>query len=130
MIKEIKGSLLLSINKGRTRIEVEDEKGNVTFLEIHLDSIQFNELMAGHYVKCTLNLRGLEKVGKVHENKTFEFELPEELIGYNVDRNLIYQHALKVAPKGWEPDNYFGSQSSFFQKDGNNFARTVIRRWV
>lgn len=30
----------------------------------------------------------------------------------------------------WVSDNYFQSQDSFFSKDGKNYARAVIRRWV
>jgi hypothetical protein len=29
----------------------------------------------------------------------------------------------------WLPENTYGSQDSFFSKEGKYFARTVIRRW-
>ena len=31
---------------------------------------------------------------------------------------------------GWIADAYFGSQNSFFKKDGKQYARATIRRWL
>ena len=71
----------------------------------------------------------MKKIGKKHENKYFEFE-----IAYSKskeDLTLACNEALfQQGMHEWEADNYYGSQNSFFSKDGKDYARVVIRRWV
>jgi hypothetical protein len=74
---------------------------------------------------CQFSVIGLEKIGKRHQHKTFEFPIP-------VGRNKIKAREIvsSICPEGWVPDKEFNSQDSFFIKDGEYWARTIIRRWV
>ena len=64
------------------------------------------------------------------ENKTFEFKIPND-IGYGENRKAIaIQTAKHKCPIGWTPDEGFSSQGSFFSKNGQDYAKTTIRRWV
>jgi len=49
---------------------------------------------------------------------------------YDNRKEVARGEALRVAPKGWEPSLSFGSQGSFFRRDGNEWASTIVSRWV
>lgn len=78
-------------------------------------------------VDCKINKTNLENFGKKMEHKTLEFKIP--CSGSKQKENAI-KKVSEICPDGWEPDNYFNSQDSFFTKDGECFARCTIRRWV
>jgi hypothetical protein len=72
---------------------------------------------------------GLDRVGKKMEWKELVFTMPEN-VGYKERDKIAYEQALKSVPEGWVVSNYFGSQGTFFVKDGKSFGRATIRRWV
>jgi hypothetical protein len=113
------------------RIEIEDDEAAARFLEIDISLEEFAQAVTGLSIRpCVGVVRGLERVGKKHEHKQFEFEIPSEG-KYERDNKEIARKAVeKVCPKGWIPDTSFNSQHTFFEKDGKMFARTTIRRWV
>ena len=81
---------------------------------------------------CEFITRGLDVIGKRHEWETFEFMIPENVLvldksGY---AERLANHANTLLSDGWEAEGYFGSQNSFFTKDGKNWARCTIRRYV
>lgn len=81
----------------------------------------------GH-VDCEIETRGMEHVGKKLETDTLELPmLPDSNRG---DKEAAIAAAKRWCPQGWTPDLCFGSQNSFFQRDGKLWARTTIRRWV
>jgi hypothetical protein len=77
-----------------------------------------------------LEVNGLDKVGKKHENKTYEFEIGDI---DKRDEERLWLAAIRSLGKDdlheWTPDKYFRSQNTFFQKDGKNYARCTIRSW-
>jgi hypothetical protein len=123
----------VSIQREGTAIHVKDYNANVTLATIHLTPQQLNDCLSGlGYVPCEIEIKALDKVGKTHECKAFEFEMP--LITSTNDRKAIAVDAVNALldnnAEGWIPDRYFGSQDSFFKKDGKDYARCTIRRWV
>lgn len=73
---------------------------------------------------------GLDRVGKRLEIRHIEFPIPTNA-GYGERRKRIaISEAARHTPDGWSADTYFGAQDSFFCKNGEDWARTTIRRWV
>lgn len=77
-------------------------------------------------IPVNIATKGLDKVGKYRHIKTIEFEI-------NSDTPSRYDAAMKEyvkhCPDGWELWGRFGSQNSFFTKDGKTYARTTIVSW-
>ena len=127
---ELQGKISVFINREQTDIEVTDESANVTFLRITLTPEQLSAALSRQMrVECKIKVVGIDKIGKKHENKTFEFEIPSNLSSsrHEIELQKIAQSLLK---DGWVADKYFSSQNSFFKKDGVQYARCTIRRWV
>lgn len=135
---ELKGSVTSSIRDGKVILEIQDKKSSITFLELTLDGNDFLRMLNGlAFVEADLVMRGVEKVGRVHEHKHFVFEYTEE---WNRFRNgdfhkMLYDLGTKLINEqypgeGWQLDSYFNSQKSLFQKEGKHFARAIARRWV
>jgi hypothetical protein len=127
---ELKGKISILINREYTDIEIEDDLANVTFLKVRLTPEQLSMVLSRlACVDCKLDVHGLEKVGKRHECKTFEFEITYSKS--KQDLVLACNEALFLqGMHGWVSDNHFNSQNSFFKKDGRDWARCTIRRWV
>jgi len=128
---KIDGDITILVNDNGATIEITDRNANTTFAKAELTAKQWCQALSrlGH-TRCKLNVYGLDNVGKKHERKDFEFELPESLQDWDRDHELVADYAGKHAPKGWKADRYFGSQTSFFDKDGRRWARCSIRRWI
>lgn len=119
------------INKDETTIEVDDAISNTKFLIIKLTPEQLcSALSRLSHVECEAEVSGLEKLGKTHENKYFEFEIPDSLRSSSKENELWEIAVNLLKSTEWKPDKYFASQNSFFRKDGKQYARCTIRRWV
>lgn len=131
----MKGKITILINRDSTTIELADEKSGVRFVEITLTPEQLSESLSRmSMTDCEFITRGLDVIGKQHENKTFEFKIPDTL-NSNRYRNKsadsqLADYADTLLSDGWKAEGYFGSQNSFFNKDGENWARCTIRRYV
>lgn len=130
----IQGKLTISRVHSNTEdnyIEVRlcDPDAAIEFVTAKLSLADFASALTGlGRVPCELETRGLENVGKKLVTKTLEFPmLPDSDSG---DKEAAIAAAKLRCPQGWTPDLYFGSQSSFFQRDGEPWARTTVRRWV
>jgi hypothetical protein len=126
-IKNAKFTML--INGDKTTINIKDSDAAITFVKLELSPEQLCQAMSRLVnVDCEIDVYGLDLVGKKHETKTFEFQLPEKSF-YN--KKIAWETAQKLCPKGWTPENYFGSQNSFFHNENDEiWARCTIRRWV
>lgn len=134
---KIKGNISILIGREVTRIEIKDSDAATHFLEIQLNPDQLARILSRESrVECEMDVRGLDRIGKKHENESFVFEIPEEInaISRHHNRDLynknLKDHAQTLLSDGWIADGYFGSQGSFFEKDGKKWARTTIRRWI
>ena len=125
------GRITILVDENGCKIEIKDNDANVTMVRVNLTVEQFCQAMGrlGN-TKCEkLEVFGLDKIGKKMENKHFEFPFDRKC-EWSERGEVAYEEALKVCPEGWYPDKYFGSQNSFFIKDGQEYARVIIRRWV
>lgn len=129
ILKEAGISILTSEEK--VTIEIEDMGSITKFVKVTMTPEQFTQALSRlSNTKCSVEVRGLHKVGKRHEHKEFTFEVPSGL-GFGRDRDKRFLPILmRKCPEGWEPDTHFGSQNSFFSEGTKNYARTIIRRWV
>lgn len=113
---ELKGKISILINREYTDIEIEDDLTNVTFVKIRLTPEQLSAALSRlACVDCKLDVRGLDKVGKKHECKTFEFEITYS----KTKEDLVLACNEALFAQGiheWVSDNYFQSRSSFFLK--------------
>jgi hypothetical protein len=127
---KIKGRITILVDAKGARIEIEDEKASVQFLRINLTAEQFTACLGRlAMVPCEMHINGIEKVGKQHENTSFEFAISEA--EYKNRNEVVLQAAAQSQLKdGWIADSYFGSQGSFFKKGDQWFARVTIRRWL
>jgi len=109
-------------------LEVEDREANVLFLRLKMSLGEFANVITNRTGQGTADVRGLECIGKVHQCKTFVFELPKdsEFRSKEAAREAVQE----ACPEGWTPDTCFNSQSSFFREGDKQYARTFIRRWV
>ncbi len=112
------------------RIEVIDHEANLTFCQVELTAEQMANALSGlAYCQAKVEVGGLDKVGLRMEHETLEFPLPEGTKYRNV-KEVAVEQVKYFCPDGWEADLWFSSQGSFFRLNGQEFARTTIRRWV
>ena len=127
---KIKGNISILINQDYTTIELRDENAAVNFLSITLSPEQLSSVLSRlAQVKCDIDLKNIEVVGKKHEHNSFEFEIPKELASSSKAKEL-HEIAQSKLIDGWVADSYFASQGTFFEKDSKQYARCTIRRWV
>ena len=111
-------------------IEIRDNDAATIFCKIELDAKQFVAALGrlSNVEAKSMEVFNLDRVGKKHEHKKLEFEIPES--GYDGRKEIAIKTAKEKCPEGWIPDLYFGSQDSFFMKDGKEYARCIIRRYI
>lgn len=134
---KLEGRITFLIQHDRTILEIEDDNASTTFLKAELTPEQTIDILSHRgKVECKLDVRGLDKVGKKHENKDFVFEIPKDLLGVSFHSEKLEElkiHAQKLLDEqgdDWVSDGYFNSQNSFFTKDKKEYARVTIRRWI
>ncbi len=130
---------ILPQSDGTVRFELEDQTSNTTFLRFEMDAKDFVAALS-RLSNCPIkeaNVYELEKLNKQHECQKFEFTIPSDLGDERpTDRELekacefAIQCSVDKIGCGWVADKYYGSQDSFFTKNGVKCARVTIRRWV
>ena len=127
---KLQGRITLLIDSDETRIEIEDDNANTRFCKIILDPTQTIKLLSRQAsVKCELEVKGIDRIGKTHENKDFEFPV----ITDTSQGGLMHDCNIALFNDGmneWVSDHYYNSQNTLFKKDEKQWARTTIRRWV
>jgi len=115
------------------KISIEDVRAAAGFCVVELPLADFARAVTGHVVRGEVTVAGLERVGKKMEHRPFSFPLNRSAaLVYGEDREKVACEAIKQhLPEGWQSDDYFRSQDSFYTtEDGKLWARTTIRRWV
>lgn len=127
---KLEGQISIRIEREYTSIEVRDDNACVTFLEVRLTPEQLSSALSRiANTDCSIELQGLEKIGKKHENKTFEF--PVKYSDEQSDLELACNESLfEQGLYEWKSDQYYRSQNSFFKKGNEKWARVTIRRWI
>ena len=110
-------------------ITIVDDFSHGTLCRLKLTLEEFTRLLTGEsFSDIDAELGDVETLGKVREQETFEFKVCDGS-AYTGLKDLAIAEGLKVCPKGWRLSTYFGSQSSFFSKDGDTWARTSIYKY-
>ena len=110
-------------------ITIKDTNSVIDFIELEIDYVNFTEAITGlAYSECKFETRLLDKVGKKRIIDNFEFEMDNPKLSRS--KEFAIEKVKKICPIGWECSTYFGSQDSFFDRDGKSFARTKIMKWV
>lgn len=127
----INGDITFLVNREYTAIEIRDRDANTTFVKIELSPQQLSTILSRQgNVHCDIEVRALDRVGKRHENQTFEFEVPENMKASSDNADELANHADTLLSGGWKADRHFGSQNSFFKQGGKQYARVTIRRYI
>lgn len=127
-LKDPKISIL--IGSESTTIEIKDFTSSITFVKVTLSPEQLSQALSRlSYTSCECEVRDLALIGKRMEHKKHQFEIPNDL-PYSLRSEVLPQLIKETLPEGWQSDDYFNSQDTFFKKDGKEYAQTTIRRWV
>jgi hypothetical protein len=127
---KLQGKITMLVNTDYTTIQIEDSISSTLFCEVTLSPEQLSAILSRlACVSCELELHGLEKIGKTHECKTFEFEISEKEYK-DRDSVVLKAKADSLLKDEWVAEDYFNSQNSFFKKEKKQYARCTIRRWV
>lgn len=130
-MKIIDGRITVLINKDYTTIELHDTLSGGKFAQIKLSPEQLSSALSRlSHTKCEIELHGLDRLNKKMEWQKLVFEIGNVNRFEKDAKSKIFEKGLLACPEGWELDNYFDSQDSFFEKDGIKYARATIRRWV
>lgn len=125
-------SITILINRDCAIIELHDHASGITFLNLQLTPAQLTSALSrlSRTPVESMEVKDLDKLNKKMEVQQHEFEIPDYGYQYRQHLDDIKRLAIQTCPEGWQPDEYYGSQNSFFEKDGKRYARVVIRRWV
>ena len=115
-------------------ISIEDRDASITFAEVELTAVDFADLLASRSDRpCKITVRNLKNVGKTMERgEQLVFVVPKDMrYERSSDRkDDLIKLAEEACPEGWLFSSYFGSQDSFFSKDGVTYAQTNTYRWI
>lgn len=129
-----KGGISIYVSGEGTTIEIKDGNAATTFCKVHLTPEQLSLALSRlSNTPCSIEVGGLDRVGKTHENENFTFEIPKDLRSSSKTRELtiLCNKALRDRNMTeWITDGYFSSQNTFSEKDGKIYASTTIRRWI
>ena len=112
------------------KITIKDVDAASEVITLELSYEAFTQAITGlSLVSCDMTLGDLEVVGRVREQSSLIFEIPEGARSSKGKSDIIKAAAL-ATPNGWTPPTYFGSQNSFFKKGGVEYATGLMLRWV
>jgi len=134
----------IKINRACLSINIDSERDNVKikftddisfndFFEATISSKRFIQALGRlAYVPCEeAYLSGVDILNKEALRKRVSVEIPEDLSLYSKDsKEKLEKICKKRCPKGWIPDLYFDSKSSFTKKNGKYFVNFAIRKYV
>lgn len=124
------GRITFLVGHDSTTIELIDNEANTTFARVTLTPGQLSQALSRlAYTECEIDIRGLKKVGKKRISERLEFPLTGHDYGKDRKEKAIAE-AKRLCPVGWTPSLHFGSQTSFFNKGGEAWARTTILKWI
>ena len=68
------GRITILVSKEQTRIEIKDNDASITFVRIEITPVQLSQALSRlSFVRCDMEVVGLDKIGKKMENKDFKF---------------------------------------------------------
>ena len=131
MLKDIKGkiTILFHSERGMT-IEIQDAESGLHIMDINVPSSDNVVAVLSRLacVPCDCRILQTDNIGKTRINGNLEFEMPEH--DYLNRKEIASIQADIECPEGWEVNKYFNSQDSFFTKDGKEYARCHMVKYV
>jgi hypothetical protein len=126
--KNVEVKVSLRVNETGARLVLEGRESGLRIAEVSIDPDNFLNMLGGLCnVSGSAEFYSPDKIGLTQEHKKFEFLLPEH--NYRNKEQVAQGELKRVCPEGWEPDEHFNSQGSFFEKGDEKWARITIRRW-
>lgn len=128
-MEKLEGKVTISKNSsGKVYLSVEDNNSGIKFVEVELSMKDFADAMFGlAFRPCKYITRGLDKLGKQYISEEYIFEIE----GYgNKEAARKIAQTLSEQDPTWDYSTYFGSQGSFFSKDGKQFAKTTRFKYI
>jgi hypothetical protein len=125
-------SILADAEDKTVEIELQDEKSISTRITINIPYDVFLTALGSRRVGqiCNVVFRKIEHLGKTRKHSDLTFKISDKGMYGDERKELAKKIAQEVCPDGWEPSLHFGSQNSFFYKDGELWGHTTIFRWV
>jgi hypothetical protein len=124
---QIETKLDIFVGETETSIYINDVNAGIRFAEITISNAKLLQAIARTgRVESICLIRDIERIGKKLSVNVMTFEMPNDCENL---KESAYELAKKVCPSGWIVENYFGSQGSFFRKDGKAFCNATIRKW-
>ncbi len=126
-----KASIDILVGAESTTIEIMDKKSRTVFVSVELTPDQLSQALSRiKNTPCEVSVNNLDRVGKTLEHEDFEFKMPDWHNRWRDDKSKLHEYVTSMLSNDWVADGYFGSQNSFFTKDGEDWGRCTIRRWV
>lgn len=123
-------AITILINEEKTTIELTDKSSGIKFATVTLTPEQLSGALGRiAFTECECTVQGLENLNKKLVTGTHIFELPKGVSAISSNSDKIYEIGKKTCPEGWVLNTYFGSQGSFFQKDGKQYVRGSIKTY-
>lgn len=121
----------LTINTVDDKVKIEISEGRNEVLTLTVQSSEFLRALGrlGNVACLEATLLRPEIAGRRQEHQDLEFPLPDGT-DLGTRQQAAREAGMRLCPEGWTADLYFGSRNSFFTREGKQWARTIIRRWV
>ena len=121
--------ITLLVNRDHVRLILIDNLSGLTFFKADVPGPDFLDMMARlSNVPVTADVMNIHNIGKKLVTDKLTFPMPPH--SYDDRKTVAFTEALKHCPNGWEVDNYFGSQNSFYMEDIIEYCRATIRKYV
>lgn len=133
-MKKLKGKLSISrikdMGDGFMKISLKDEGSRIEFVKAKVSFANFCKAITGQgEIPIEFEVRGLDVVGKIREQKELIFEIPN---GTKFFRHKDYakKNCQEHAEEGWKARGYYKSQSSIQKKNDKYYAVDLQYRYV
>ena len=121
-------SITILFDREGLKIELRDNLACTTFAKIELNAEQACQVLSrSSQTACKIEVKGLDHVGKNYLHKEISFQIPRT--EWSKIEEVAIKESKKHCPEGWISSEYFGSQGSFFEKAGRQWAKTTIMKW-
>lgn len=125
---QFNGAISFLVSEDGATIEIRDNVSNQAFVEVTLTAKQLCQALSRlMHTPCKIETHCLERIGTKMLMDKLEFEMPKH--DYKNRKEVAEKEGARLCPEGWTPDLYFGSQHSFWSRDGKEYAVTTIRKW-
>lgn len=119
---------IFSTGEKKLSISITDRKSSSLIFEAYFPLDQLAEMLLGVGARGEGKVYTGDHIGKQLKVDKITFPIPD--CDYGERKAIAIKEAEKYTPEGWVADQYYGSQDSFYQQDGQYWARVNIRTYV